>query len=139
PETAIWYGLSDVRSYDILQPLGARRYWALADPHYYNDGLNVWLDSPGVDWLATAGVAYVLKPGAEPLSGTTVAYQGEGVTISAVPNALPFAFATDVVACATGPDEASAMLQKNGPRAAVVLETRDCPQASNGDVTVRSR
>ena len=139
PEAASWYGLSDVRSYDILQPLGARRFWSLADPHYYNDGLNVWLDSPGVEWLAAAGVPYVVKPGADPLPGTTVAYQGEGVTISAVPNALPFAFASDVIACAPGPDQAAAMLQQNGPRAAVVLETRDCPPAANGDVTVRAR
>ncbi len=139
PETASWYGLSDVRSYDILQPLGARRYWTLADPHYYNDGLNVWLDSPGVDWLAAAGVPYVLRPGMEPLPGTTVAYQGEGVTISAVPDARPFVFTTDLVACVAGPDDAARLLKQNGPRGPVVLQTVDCPAASNADVRIRDR
>jgi hypothetical protein len=139
PETAIWFGLSDVRSYDILQPLGARRYWTLADPKYYNDGLNVWLDSPGAEWLAAAGVAYALNPGNEPLAGTTVAYQGEGVTISEVPDARPFVFATDRVACVAGPDEAAAFLKQNGPRGSVVLQTRECPAASNADVTIRDR
>ncbi|TMB61090.1 MAG: YfhO family protein [Chloroflexi bacterium] len=139
PETATLYGLSDVRAYDVLQPLGARAYWSLADPGYYNDGLNVWLFHPQAEWLAAAGVGYVINPGDEPLVGTTAAYQGEGVTISQVPGARPLAFTSDTVACAASPEAAANLLAQRGPMGPVVLQTGACPVTSVATVRVRDR
>ena len=139
PETATLYGLSDVRAYDVLQPLGARAYWSLADPGYYNDGLNVWLFHPQAEWLAAAGVGYVINPGDEPLAGTTAAYQGEGVTISQVPGARPLAFTSDTVACAASPEAAANLLAQRGPMGPVVLQTGGCPATSVATVRVRDR
>jgi hypothetical protein len=139
PETATLYGLSDVRAYDVLQPIGARAYWSLADPGYYNDGLNVWLFHPQAEWLAAAGVPYVINPGDQPLAGTATAYQGEGVTISQVPGARPFAFTTDTVACAASSEEAANLLTQRGPMGAVVLQTGACPATSVATVRIRDR
>jgi hypothetical protein len=139
PETATLYGLSDVRAYDVLQPLGAKAYWSLADPGYYNDGLNVWLFHPQLEWLAAAGVGYVINPGGQPLAGTTAAYQGEGVTISQVPGSRPFAFTSDAVACAAGPEAAANLLSQGGPMGPVVLQTGTCPATSAATVRIRDR
>jgi len=139
PETATLYGLSDVRAYDVLQPLGAKAYWSLADPGYYNDGLNVWLFHPQAEWLAAAGVGYVINPGDEPLTGTTAAYQGEGVTISQVPGARPFAFTSDTVTCAASAEAVANLLTQRGPMGPVVLQTGACPATSVATVRVRDR
>jgi hypothetical protein len=138
-ESATLYGLSDVRAYDVLQPLGAKAYWSRADPGYYNDGLNVWLYQPRADWLAAAGVPYVINPGPQPLAGTVTAYQGEGVTISHVPDARPFAFTADAIVCAPGPETAATMLDQTGPMGPVVLQTTTCPATSTAAVTIRER
>jgi hypothetical protein len=139
PETATLYGLSDVRAYDVLQPLGAKAYWSLADPGYYNDGLNVWLFHPQAEWLAAAGVPYVINPGDEPLAGTTTAYQGEGVTISEVQGARPFAFATDAVTCASSSEAAVNLLSQGGPTGPIVLRTGECPTTSVATVRIHDR
>ena len=139
PETAVLYGLSDVRGYDVLQPPGVKPYWSLADPGYYNDGLNVWLFRPKADWLAAAGVGYVINPGPDPLAGTTVAYQGEGVTISEVPNARPFAFGAGSVECAPDQNGAAMMLGRSGPMGPVVLQSANCPAASSASVRIGQR
>src|SRR6202165_4495751 len=139
PQSATLYGLSDVRAYDVLQPLGARAFWSLADPDYYNDGLNVWLFHPSAEWLAAAGVAYAINPGNQPLPGTTIAYQGEGVTISGVSGTRPFAFASDAVVCAASPDAVKTVLAQRGPLGPVVLQTSDCPSSSPATVRVGER
>jgi hypothetical protein len=95
------------------------------------------LDRPGVDWLAAAGVAYVMMPADRSLPGTTVAFSEPGVVIAEVPNPRPFAFAATAVASASGPDQAAALLAR-APLGPVVVEGC-CPVAGAADVAVTRR
>ncbi len=94
-ESATLYGLHDVRGYEAgLVDARQIMYWHGADPGF-NPTLNrdVSLVRPRASWLAAAGVAYVVTPESQSVPGTRPEYTGEGVTISAVPRARPFAFA----------------------------------------------
>jgi Bacterial membrane protein YfhO len=84
-------------------------------------------------------VPYVINPGDEPLAATTTAYQGEGVTISQVPGARPFAFTSDTIACAASPGAAANLLTQRGPMGPVVLQTGACPATSVANVRIRER
>jgi hypothetical protein len=92
PETSIYYGIRDVRGYDIVGLTDRyRAFWIKADPAYRDPGFLVYLGQPDLRWLAAAGVRYLVTPGMAPYPGTSIAAQTEGVTISAVPAAQPFA------------------------------------------------
>ena len=110
PETALLYGLSDVRGYEILTDPRERAYWSAADPGY--DDTYVWmeLNQPGAAWLAAAGVAYVIMPAGQSIPGTTVVYTEPGVAIAEVPNPRPFAYAATTVESARSAAEAATVL-----------------------------
>src|SRR5262249_59342320 len=93
PETATLYGLSDIRGYDVVRSPRVRAYWSAADPAFHDEALITQLERPKVDWLAAAGVHYVLTPGNQPLPGTEAVFHGEDVTIGSVPDTPPFAVA----------------------------------------------
>jgi hypothetical protein len=137
PETALLYGLSDVRGYEILTDPRERVYWSAADPRY--DDTYVWmeLNQPDAAWLAAAGVAYVIMPAGQSIPGTTMVYTEPGVAIAEVPNPRPFAYAATSVESARTAGEAATVLA-NDPLGAVVVEGC-CPQAGPADVQVTSR
>ena len=134
PETATLYRITDVRGYDVVRPAGMKRFWSLADPNYYDDGLFATLFHPQANWLAAAGVAYIITSGNQPLPGTTSVYRREGVTVGAVPGVRSFVFAAPYVNCADSKDAAASSLHTNGPLGAVVLETSSCPNSSAAEV-----
>lgn len=121
PETASLYGLSDVRSYDVLNDPRQRIFWSAADPGYGDSNLIMNFDRPGVDWLAAAGVAYVMMPSGQSLPGTTAVYDQFGVAIAEVPNPRPFVYTATDVATAGDPRQAAAMLSQ-APLGPVVVE-----------------
>ena len=92
PETATYYGVRDVRGYDVLVPPRARLYWSAADPGYHDRGLVTFLERPDIDWLKRAGVAYIVTAGAV-VPGSAPVESAEGVVVSAVAG-RPYAYAT---------------------------------------------
>lgn len=134
PETAAMYGITDVRGYDVVRPEGMKRFWSLADPAYYDDGLFATLFQPRATWLAAAGVSYIITSGDQALPDTVAVYRGEGVTVGAVPDARSFVFAASKVNCVVSEDAAASSLQTNGPLGPVVLQTASCPDASDAEV-----
>lgn len=134
PETTTLYGITDVRAYDVVRPPGTQRFWSLADPSYYDNGLFTTLFKPQAPWLAAAGVSYILTTGDQALPGTDAVYQAEGMTVGAVPDARPFVSAAANVTCVASQDAAATSLQTNGPLGPVVLETADCPQTSDAEL-----
>jgi hypothetical protein len=137
PETASLYGLTDARGYEILTDPRERLFWSKADPGYSDSTLIMMLDRPGVDWLAAAGVAYVMMPSNRSLNGATTVYSEQGVSIAAVPDPRPFAYAATSVVRAGSADEAAAMLS-SAPMGPVVVEGC-CPVDGAAEVTVTSR
>jgi hypothetical protein len=138
PETAILYGLRDVRGYDVVRSPRVRAYWSRADPGFHDEVLITELERPNVDWLAAAGVRYVMTPGDEPLPGTETVFRGEGTTIGVVPGARPFAFVPHVTVCARGLAQAGDLMAVS-PLSEVVLESNDCPEGSDANVSVLSQ
>ncbi len=138
PETALLYGLSDVRGYEILTDPRVRAYWAAADPGYDDSRVVTMLDRPGAAWLAAAGVAYVMMPADRTIPGTTEVYRDAGVVIAEVPNPRPFAYAASAVTVASSQAGAVATLSAD-PMGAVVVEggTNDVASA-DVEVTKRS-
>lgn len=136
PETATLYGLRDVRGYDVVRSPRERVYWSHADPGYHDATLQTWLERPRPEWLAAAGVSYVLSPGREALAGTRPVWQGEGVTVGEVHNPRPVAFVAKEVKCVTGGMETAADEMEPAPLGPVVLETKRCPSAGQASVTV---
>ena len=133
PETASLYGLTDARGYEVLSDPRERLFWSRADAGYSDSTLIMTLDRPGIDWLAAAGVAYVMMPSGRNLPGTTIVYTEPGVAIAEVPNPRPFAYAATSVASASGPEQAAHMLA-GAPLGPVVVEGC-CPVAGSADVT----
>jgi hypothetical protein len=74
PEAAVLCGVSDVRAYEILIDSREAQYWSAADPGFTDARSYMEFDQPGVDWLAAAGVAYVMTPSNATLAGTSIAY-----------------------------------------------------------------
>ena len=137
PETAALYGLSDARGYEILTDPREQLFWSRADPGYSDVSLIMTFVRPGAEWLAAAGVAYVMMPSNGSLPGTTTVYNEGGVAIAEVPGPRSFAYAAASVARANGPDEAAAMLAQ-APLGPVVIEGC-CPVGGSADVNVTSR
>jgi hypothetical protein len=133
PETASLYGLTDARGYEILTDPRLRLYWSTADPGYDDSLLIMSFDRPGVDWLAAAGVAYVLMPANRSLAGANT-YSVGGVAIAEIPNPRPFAYAATSVVTAGGPDQAIALLAR-APLGPVVIEGC-CPADGPASVQV---
>jgi membrane protein YfhO len=136
-ESAVLYGLTDVRGYEILADPRERTYWAAADPGYDDSRSVTLLNQPAAPWLAAAGVAYVMMPAAQSIAGTNVVYSEPGVTIVEVPDPRPFAFPATSVATAGGPDQAVALLAK-APLGPVVVEGC-CPATGAAVVEVTQR
>lgn len=138
PETSSLYGLTDARSYDPMIDPRQRIFWSSADPGYDDSILKMTFTQPGVDWLAAAGVAYVMMPADQSLPGATTAYNDFGVAIAEVPNPRPFVYAATEVVAATDPRQAAAMLSR-APLGPVVVEGC-CPVAgfAQADVTRRA-
>lgn len=137
PETATLYGLHDARGYDQTVSPRTTLFWEYADPGYPPQP-RIALTHPGAQWLAAAGVTYFMSNGDTPLPGTITAYQGEGVTISRVPDARPFAFAAPSVRW-VGSAEQAARGMAPDPLGAVYLEGAGSEQAGHATVTVVSR
>src|SRR2546421_136169 len=72
PETSTLYGVPDVRAYDVVRDPRSRAYWSAADPGYQDATMGVVLQNPGSEWLAAAGVHYVVTPGGQHFPGTTL-------------------------------------------------------------------
>ena len=136
-EGAIFYGLRDVRGYDVFIDPRVDRFWRGGDPGYVDDGLHITLKSPSVEWLRAAGVTLVMTQPADVVPGTQPAFAGEGVTIATVPNARPFAFAATSVRVVDGLDQASADLSPGAGRPVVV--ERCCAQDGAASVSVTRR
>ncbi|MFI5269355.1 MAG: YfhO family protein, partial [Chloroflexota bacterium] len=137
PESASLYGLTDVRSYDVLIDPRQRIFWSAADPGYDDSNLTMTFAQPGVDWLAAAGVAYVMMSADQSLPGATTAYQDFGVAIAEVPNPRPFVYAATEVVAATDPRQAAALLSR-APLGPVVVEGC-CPVAGSAQASVTRR
>jgi hypothetical protein len=141
PDTATLYGLYDVRTYDAARSMRARMFWSTADPDFHEQDYYTWLARPGIEWLALAGVRYVLTPQGEELPGTTPVFRADGVTAAEVPNRRPFAWTATSWSLASDPQQARARLIADvlGPP---VLEGAASPPAGPaqpGHVVVVSR
>lgn len=137
PETAALYGLSDARGYEILSDPRERLFWSRADPGYDDSTLIMMLNNPGADWLAAAGVGYVMMPSNRSLPGTTTVYDAGGVAIAAVASPRSFAYAAPSVVSANGPDQAAATLAQ-APLGPIVVEGC-CPVGGSAEVSVTNR
>jgi hypothetical protein len=137
PETASLYGLTDARSYDVLIDPRQRIFWSAADQGYGDSNLIMTLERPGVDWLATAGVAYVMMPADQSLPGATTVYNQYGVAIAEVPNPRPFVYTPTEVLTATDPRQAAALLS-SAPLGPVVVEGC-CPVVGSAQAHVTRR
>ncbi|HKF77848.1 MAG TPA: YfhO family protein [Candidatus Dormibacteraeota bacterium] len=93
PDSATLYGLHDVRTYDVIRNARSRLFWSAADPGYHDEFTYTWLVRPRLDWLAAAGVRYLLTLNGHELPGTTPVFRADGVTVAAVAGARPFAWA----------------------------------------------
>lgn len=134
PESASLYGLADVRGYQVLSDPRERLYWSAADPGYVDANLIMSFDRPGVDWLALAGVSYVMMRSDQSVPGASIVYNENGVAIAEIADARPFAYPAQAVAVASGPDTALAVL-KSAPLGPVVIEGC-CPASGSAVVTV---
>lgn len=133
PETASLYGLTDARGYEVLTDRRVRLFWSTADPGYSDSNLIMSLGHPRVDWLAAAGVAYLMMPADQSLPGAPTVYSEHGVAIAEVPDPRPFVYAATSVVSAGGPDEAAAILSE-APLGPIVVESC-CPAAGSAEVT----
>lgn len=132
-ETAALYGLHDATGYERTQSDRVNIFWSQADPSYGQG-----LAEPGAEWLAAAGVSYFMTHGSSFLPGTVPVYRAEGVTISRVPDARPFAFAASAVGWVASPRQAARRMAAD-PLGTVYLEGSGTSEAGNATVTVVSR
>lgn len=105
PETATLYGLHDARAYDLLLSPRAIAFWAAGDPAFSTAGIQTTLGQPKADWLALAGVKYILTaPGAD-IPGTKVVTRLSDVDVGLVPDVAAYASVSStwrVASSATG-------------------------------------
>ena len=125
PESATLYGLRDVGGYDLVVTPRVVGFWTAADPGFEFKDNHTNLSRPGAAWLAAAGVTEMLSPGDQVLPGATQTFQGEGVTIGAIPMARPFAYAASRTVLVSSPETAAQAL-KPDPLAAVAVEGGCC-------------
>jgi len=121
PESAVLYGLRDARAYEILNEQREGAFWSAADPGFTSSRAYMELNQPGTDWLAAAGVGYVVMPTGTALPGTSTAYQAGGVTVAEVPDPRPFAYAASSAVSVRSEDDALIALRKD-PLGPVVVE-----------------
>jgi hypothetical protein len=121
PETLTLYQIHDEAGYDAFIPPRVSLYWSNADPLYVYDDQRVNLHKPGVNWLAAAGVAYVVAP--QPLSyeGTEALPPVQGVAFHKVPGARPFAYVAPGVVRSASADESVRLLAAD-PTGPVIVE-----------------
>jgi hypothetical protein len=137
PETAALYGLTDARGYEILNDPRVHLFWSSADPGYSDSTLIMMLDRPGAEWLAAAGVGYVMMPADRSLPGTTTVYSEGGVAIAEVPSPRSFAYAAAAVARAANPEQAATMLSA-APLGRIVIEGDAVGGSADVSVTRRT-
>lgn len=137
PESAMLYGLSDVRGYEILTDPRERAYWSAADPGYDDSRVITMLNQPGASWLAAAGVAYVMMPADRSIPGTNIVYRDAGVAIAEVQDPRPFAYSATAVVVTRSETDAVRVLAAD-PLGAVVVEGC-CPEAGSAEVEVTNR
>jgi hypothetical protein len=125
PQSATLYSLHDVSGYDTVVATRVVEYWRSADPGFKFEGNITALSRPSPGWLAAAGVGQVLVPGNEALPGTNATFKGEGVTIGAVTDVRPFAYAASKTATVSGPAAAAEAL-KPDPLGVVAVEGGCC-------------
>jgi hypothetical protein len=113
PDSGTLYHLYDVRTYDAARSARARMFWSAADPGYHDETYFTWLVRPRIDWLALAGVKYVLTSEGAELPGTTPVLHADQVTVSEVPDYVPFARAVTSWSQAADPQQARAHLIAN--------------------------
>lgn len=138
PEVTTLYGLHDARGYENTQSPRVSIFWSHADPFFKPPEKILTLGLPNARWLAAAGVSYYMTSGNAPLPGTVTVFQGDGVTISRVPGARPFAFAAPSVGWVASPQQAATRMAPN-PLGTVYLEGSGSSQAGPATVTVASR
>ncbi len=138
PEASVYYGIHDTRSYDIATLLSRyRAFWRRADPGYEDASYVTHMANPDLRWLQRAGVRYFVTPVGSSRPGTVPEISLEGVTISSVPGARPFAYVAQSVQTVTAMSSALDALTAN-PDGPVVVEG-GAGRAATGEVTVRSR
>lgn len=137
PETATLYGLHDARGYDHTVSPRVAIFWNHADRGYQGFPRS-FLAHPGAQWLAAAGVKYFMTSGTGHLPGTVPAYHRDGVTISRVPRARPFAFAAPSVR-RVGSAQQAAKGMASDPLGSVYLEGSGPQDAGQARVRVVSR
>ena len=136
PDTATYYGLYDVRGVDVAIEPRLHDYGAAADPGYIDWYHYTLLDRPSVDWLAAAGVAYLVTPADHVIAGTSPVYSAERVTVASVPGARPFAFAAARTVAVDGAAAALKTLRQD-PLGPVLIEGGCCATpASSADSVV---
>ena len=142
PESATLFGLHDARGVDPLINPRLIEFWSKADPDLNPAWRMIILRRPGADWLAAAGVAYVVADREYTLPGTVAAFTADGVTIAAVPGSRPFAYIAPDTVLAEDMTHALALVDPRGP---VVVERKAdggplaAGRSSGQHVTVRSR
>lgn len=135
PNTPSLYGLHDVRSYDVVRDWRSRAFWSAADPRYRDDFLVTVLGQPRPSWLALAGVQYLVTAGGA-LPGTTPVFSADGLTVSTVPGAMPFAWASPTWSTAPGPAAARARLVADLKAAPVIEGLRASSNVAAGPAAV---
>lgn len=141
PNTSTLYGIEDVRDYDIVRSTRSRLYWSAADPGYTDFAWATVLNRPRADWLAAAGVAYMLSPANVRVPSTRLVTTLSGVNVQAVPHAQPFAIADTRWTGASGPQAAVSKMARAPLGPPVVEGVPSTPSGTRGraQVTVLSR
>jgi hypothetical protein len=137
PNSANVYGVRDVRRYEAVHDDRQLIYWSAADPGFTAplDADMTVLDRPGVRWLAAAGVAAVMTPSGGTLPGTLPVHSSEGVVISDVPAARPYAFVAAATRPADGPRQAARLIAGD-PLGPVAVESAEAVPSGAGEVAV---
>jgi hypothetical protein len=135
PETSTLYGVPDVRAYDVVRDPRSRAYWSAADPGYQEPN-GIALQNPRSEWLAAAGVHYVVTPAGQRLPGTTAVTSAEGTTISSVPEPKPFAYLTSDWSTANEAASAVRQFAKDPAHTTVIEGVRPASGTTSGSVTI---
>lgn len=140
PEVASLYGLHDARGYEHDESPRVAIFWSHADPGFTQSETftATVLSQPGERWLAAAGVSFFMTTGSTSLPGTVPVYRADGVTISRVPDARPFAFAAPSVRWVGSAQQAAAGMTAD-PLAPVYLEGSGPESSGRATVRVMSR
>jgi hypothetical protein len=143
PETATIYGLHDMDGYDPLIDPRVHMYWSRADADYDRGTPDrrtyAVLGRPGPDWLAAAGVRYVVTPTDRLVDGSASLYAAEGLTVSKLAGARSFASVAERPVRVSGPAEAVNLLAAGPLQATAVEGETPGGAAATGSVSVLAR